>query len=254
MAKEVVIAEKDEEVKELVQKIKELKKNNLRLQQHFSKISKKNKEPECSSPFGGNHSFNCSFSFTIDLQLQKLVWLNDKSSILNFRDEKLFLQDVNKLTFRLIAQADRKRFKEIISKYLNGACESMQTLLRVNHSENITWVLACFEKVTYSFQNEEYLQVQFIKLDENKELSNLYSEFNKKVENGAQYQKVEMLTFRQREILCLLGKGFTSKEIADLLKISFHTVEAHRKKISKVTQIRKRAELICLAVEVGIIN
>jgi DNA-binding NarL/FixJ family response regulator len=47
---------------------------------------------------------------------------------------------------------------------------------------------------------------------------------------------VQVLTQRELEIFHLIGKGFTSKEIAGQLQISVHTVETHRKSITRKLQ------------------
>lgn len=254
MSKGIVLTEEESKVKKLENKIEELERANLKLQEYFSKISSRLPDRNFS-PFSGKPKFSCVFNFTIDLELKKVVWLSNGNEVVNCNKKKLFLIDISKATSRLIAQADRKRFKEIISQYSDTFEQPLQTLLRVYHHKlNFIWVLACFEKVIYYRNPKNFLQVQFTKLDQNKELSSLYYEFIKKSENVEQCQKIELLTGRQREILTLFGKGFTSKEIADTLNISFHTVEAHKKSISKKTKIFKRSALISLAVEMGIIN
>jgi DNA-binding CsgD family transcriptional regulator len=255
MAKGEFLNEVDSKTKQLENKIKELEKANLKLQEYFSKISGKFSERDQTSPYSGNPFFSCVFKFTIDLELQKLVWSNAENKTLTCNPEKLFLADINILSSKLIAKADKKRFAEIVKKYSGNYHQPTQTLFRVNHSnKNSIWVLACFEKITYQPLEDSYLQVQFVKLDENQEITSLFNEYLKKVEKGENYRKIENLTDRQREILSLLGKGFTSKEIADMLCISFHTVEAHRKTIAKKTQTKKRAALIFLAAEAGIIQ
>lgn len=255
MAKGEMLTEVDSKTKRLENKIKELEKANLKLQEYFAKISGKYSERDHTSPYSGNPFFSCVLKFTIDLELQKLVWSNSENKTVTCITEKLFLADINTLATKLVAKTDKKRFTEIVKKYLGNYHQPTQTLFRVNHSnKNIIWVLACFEKITYQPMQDSYLQVQFVKLEENPEMTSLFNEYLKKVEKGDHYRKVENLTDRQREILSLLGKGFTSKEIADMLNISFHTVEAHRKTIAKKTQTKKRAALICLAAEAGIIQ
>lgn len=255
MAKDTLLTDRDVQIAKLESKIKELEAANLQLQEYFSKVSGRLSSQESISPFSGNPSFSCVFKFTIDLELQKVVWLSSEDEITKIDEEKLFLADVNTLSLKLIAKADKKRFRDIVLNYSQDYNQPIQTLFRINQPDKkYVWVLACFEKVTYQPHPESYLQVQFVKLDESKELLNLFCEFSKKSENCEQYQKVEMLTSRQREILSLLGKGFTSKEIACALNISFHTVEAHRKSIAKKTSTRKRAALISLAAEVGMLN
>jgi DNA-binding CsgD family transcriptional regulator len=254
MAKGIIISDQEVKIKKLEDKIKELEQANLMLQEYFSKTSDKLIKAERSTPFSGIPKFSGIFNFTIDLDLQKVIWLNAINDFLGFNEEKLFLKSIDMLSSKLILTADRRRFKNIINQFRNSG-NPHQTVLRLKHPEKkFIWVLACFEKESFNKQTGSYLQIQFTKLEENKEVSDLLYEFIKKTEKGDQYHKVELLTGRQREILVLLGKGYTSKEIAECLNISFHTVEAHRKSIAKKTQTRKRAALISLAAEVGIVR
>jgi DNA-binding CsgD family transcriptional regulator len=62
------------------------------------------------------------------------------------------------------------------------------------------------------------------------------------------------LTPRQREILGLIAKGMTSKEIAASLHISVKTVESHRKQIMERLNVRNFASLILVGVRLGLIS
>lgn len=64
--------------------------------------------------------------------------------------------------------------------------------------------------------------------------------------------KLKELTKRELEILKLIVKGKSTKEIADTEHISFHTVEWHRKNISKKLQLFKISDLVRFAVECGL--
>jgi DNA-binding NarL/FixJ family response regulator len=59
------------------------------------------------------------------------------------------------------------------------------------------------------------------------------------------------LTSREREILQLIADGKTSKEIAQLLFISIHTVHNHRKNIKHKLDIRKNTDLVKYALQHG---
>ncbi len=61
------------------------------------------------------------------------------------------------------------------------------------------------------------------------------------------------LTKREREILKLISDGKTSKDISQLLSISFHTVNTHRQKIIEKTGKRNIGAVIQYAVSHGII-
>lgn len=52
------------------------------------------------------------------------------------------------------------------------------------------------------------------------------------------------LTIREKEIIILLEKNLSSKELASLLHISVHTVETHRKNILKKTDTNNLLSLI----------
>lgn len=64
----------------------------------------------------------------------------------------------------------------------------------------------------------------------------------------------ELLTAREREILQLVAEGSSNKEIANLLNLSFHTVETHRGHILQKLNIHTVPELILYAVRKGIIH
>ncbi|HET6559438.1 MAG TPA: helix-turn-helix transcriptional regulator, partial [Prolixibacteraceae bacterium] len=67
------------------------------------------------------------------------------------------------------------------------------------------------------------------------------------------------LTRREIEVLQLLTKGYSNKEIADQLFVSTHTVISHRKNISEKTGIKSASGLTMYAIlkkiiDVGDIN
>jgi DNA-binding NarL/FixJ family response regulator len=62
------------------------------------------------------------------------------------------------------------------------------------------------------------------------------------------------LTNAEIEIVRLISEGFTTKEIALLKFISFHTVISHRKNIFRKLGVTSISELIMLAIRHGLIN
>ena len=64
----------------------------------------------------------------------------------------------------------------------------------------------------------------------------------------------ELLTAREREILQLAAEGRSNKDIANLLNLSFHTVETHRSHILQKLDLHTVPELILYAVRKGIIH
>jgi len=64
----------------------------------------------------------------------------------------------------------------------------------------------------------------------------------------------ETLSDRETEVLLQIIKGFTNKEIAEILYISVHTVISHRKNIMLKTGIRSQAGLALYAVSKSLIS
>jgi DNA-binding CsgD family transcriptional regulator len=55
------------------------------------------------------------------------------------------------------------------------------------------------------------------------------------------------LTQREREVLHLLAYGHTSKQVAQSLAVSIHTVSNHRKHICRKLSLHSTAELVAFA-------
>ena len=64
----------------------------------------------------------------------------------------------------------------------------------------------------------------------------------------------EGLTNREKEVLALIAEDKKNKEIADLLGISVHTVQAHRTNLMDKLGAHDRTELVKYAISKGIIN
>jgi DNA-binding NarL/FixJ family response regulator len=58
-----------------------------------------------------------------------------------------------------------------------------------------------------------------------------------------------LLTVREREILGLVGRGLTDREIAERLALSIRTVQNHLAAVRRKTGLRRRAELVSWAIK-----
>ncbi|MGH8094488.1 MAG: response regulator [Chthoniobacterales bacterium] len=65
---------------------------------------------------------------------------------------------------------------------------------------------------------------------------------------------LEQLTSRQREVLQLIAEGKNTKEIADLLRVSVKTVEAHRLQLMQRLDIHGIPGLVRYAIRVGLVS
>ena len=57
------------------------------------------------------------------------------------------------------------------------------------------------------------------------------------------------VTPQEQSILELIGQGFSTRKIAVVLKISFHTVQTHRRSLLKKFDAGNSAELVRKALE-----
>ncbi|MHB1125689.1 MAG: response regulator [Bacillota bacterium] len=67
-------------------------------------------------------------------------------------------------------------------------------------------------------------------------------------------EKQDPLTERENEILSHVARGFTNKEIAELLDLSNRTVQTHRANIMKKLGIHSTVELVKYAIKKGLVN
>jgi DNA-binding NarL/FixJ family response regulator len=65
---------------------------------------------------------------------------------------------------------------------------------------------------------------------------------------------IDLLTTREREVLQMIAEGRTNKEIANTLKLSVYTVEAHRGKIMEKLNLHNTGDLVRFALRNGMIS
>jgi len=82
----------------------------------------------------------------------------------------------------------------------------------------------------------------------------LLEDYMRQIRDRQVEDSYDLLTPREREILQLIAEGKTNKEIANTLRLSVHTVDAHRSNILQKLNLHGVAELILYAVRKGIIQ
>ena len=66
--------------------------------------------------------------------------------------------------------------------------------------------------------------------------------------DGDKDRSYQQLSTRELEILQLIAKGYTNKEISEQVYLSVKTVEAHRSKIYQKLGLKSRADLVAYAL------
>ena len=85
------------------------------------------------------------------------------------------------------------------------------------------------------------------KLEQSLKLLALESEVNDEEEDATK-DPTELITEREKEIICCVAKGMVNKQIADELCLSIHTVTTYRRNISAKLNIHSTAGLIIFAI------
>jgi two-component system response regulator NreC len=63
-----------------------------------------------------------------------------------------------------------------------------------------------------------------------------------------------LISDREKEVLTLIAKGYSNKEIAEQLVISVKTVETHKGNLMEKLQMKTRPELVEFAVKKGLLG
>jgi DNA-binding NarL/FixJ family response regulator len=66
------------------------------------------------------------------------------------------------------------------------------------------------------------------------------------------YKQKFKLSKRELQLVRMIKRGMTNREVAEELHLSIHTVEAHRKKVHAKLGVSSIAELVKKAFEIGI--
>ena len=96
-------------------------------------------------------------------------------------------------------------------------------------------------------------QVAFGKCFLSEPFSQRQQEIFEQVQNNESGDPYDSLTMREREILQLVGQGYSNQEAGEMLKISPRTVEVHRARLMRKLGIRSQTELIRVAIERGLV-
>ncbi|MEC2159234.1 response regulator [Virgibacillus halodenitrificans] len=67
-------------------------------------------------------------------------------------------------------------------------------------------------------------------------------------------ENYQLLSDREKEVLTLIAKGYSNKEIGEKLVISVKTVEAHKSNLMEKLQMKTRPELVSYALKKGLLG
>ncbi|WP_017755682.1 response regulator transcription factor [Calidifontibacillus oryziterrae] len=83
----------------------------------------------------------------------------------------------------------------------------------------------------------------------NRQLSDFYKNYEQEVNS-----KQQPLSAREQEILGYIAKGYTNKELANMLFLSVKTLETYQARIKGKIGVKSRPELVKYALKKGLLN
>jgi len=82
----------------------------------------------------------------------------------------------------------------------------------------------------------------------------LMEDYVTRLKQGENQDTYSILSEREREILSLIAKGYSNKEIGEMLYISVKTVETHKSNLMEKLQMKTRPELVKYAAKKGLLD
>ena len=84
----------------------------------------------------------------------------------------------------------------------------------------------------------------WLKLEIERQRQQIYSEYSQNIEPEQRENFRNLLSLREIEVLELISKGLSNKEVAEKLFISLSTVKTHINNIYKILEVKNRREAI----------
>lgn len=134
-----------------------------------------------------------------------------------------------------------KELKDIIVRYYPGSGNDLLNSALFD-------IITCERDLSLHCLAEDRLFVPAVKALEQRVVSSVPSHPELSQPDGDGDNRLTDLSDREREIVCLVAKGLSNKEIAGKLCLSIHTVTTHRRNISSKLQIHSAAGLTIFAI------
>jgi len=193
-----------------------------------------------------------AFIFIFDVEEIKPVWINDyfnKKMGYTTND----LKDITSKKFlALFHPTSMKQFMQRM-QYYEEETEAIKTVYQVKtKSENWIYLLVCSRIYKRNPDGSiKYLLGYALEVD-TYELTRHLRKIKSLDAKCGNISLLNKLSNREMNVIHLIAKGLTDKEIAEKLKISIHTTKTHRKRIISKLGLKNTAALVKYSVENGI--
>ncbi len=194
--------------------------------------------------------------YVFDMATSKLRWINNVLSDISGYDESDPVFSEMEIEKKHYHPADRNLIKARIDFFRKRKGEFWTGVYRISHKNgNWVWVYSKVSVFKCDYSGKAISLIGLL-IDVNT-LPNTEIQFDSLFRERMRirnYQRIKLLTNREREIIPLIAKGLSYTEIADKLMIQPDTVNRHRKNILKKLDLTSIATLAFFASENGLIG
>lgn len=191
--------------------------------------------------------------YVLDIQSWKLVYVNEAfNRILGYKPQPQQLSLETMLENH--HPDDHELFTQMPEYFKTNKSGTYTSIYRLKNAQGEYHWFINSSRIFRKKSDNSVLEVIGVLVDMTKNLDydkNLKKVSKEKFREINAY-RVEAISQRERQIVKLFANGYKSKEIAEKLGISFHTVNNHRKNILKRLNLKNLAALVNFAVENGL--
>ena len=191
--------------------------------------------------------------YVFDLKKYKMLWVNNAfRNILGYKKTTRAIPQYELLD--IFCPEDRDLLKEMHDFFLENKTGTFTALFKFREINNNYIWLCTSANVFRQTSDGSLLEIVGISFDFTNQLTytkNLKFLSRQKIQETNK-ELIEKITKREKQILKYFANGYKTKEIAEEFKLSFHTVNNHRKNILKKLQIKNLASLVNFAIENGL--
>ncbi|MEQ9007521.1 MAG: helix-turn-helix transcriptional regulator, partial [Ekhidna sp.] len=181
--------------------------------------------------------FSCSEFSSLD-DIYELIHPQDLSFVIDYAVKAVEFANTQmdnvlscngQLIFRIVGK-DRREYTVCRKSFVSGAINNKITR-NVSFYSDVTWMRASPKSWCLMGDNSQYFDLKFQEVELFKDI----------------------FSTREVEVLRLLARGFHSRDIAEALKISRHTVDTHRKNMLRKVDVANTPELLTLSRDMNLI-
>ncbi|TND10598.1 MAG: LuxR family transcriptional regulator [Bacteroidetes bacterium] len=189
--------------------------------------------------------------FMIDTTRNRITWVNQRlKQLLGFTTDQA-MNGGTKFLRELIGRDDFHHIQQAVEYFNSRKGNEYKTLLHMHDSYNEEHIMSATVAPLQREEKGKVSSVICIALDVTRQTETqqeLKQMLRAMVSNGSD-KVIRSITRREYDVLRLIAREYSTKQIAEELNISIPTVETHRRNLLRKVEVKNTAGLVRFAVE-----